>query len=53
MYMYTVFVFMYIYLQFCHCLFIRSNLNKLYNVVLEYTLPAPDINTVGRKATVP
>ena len=53
MYMYTVLVFMYIYLEICHCLFFRSNLNKnVYNVVLEYTPKSPDIYKVGRKATV-
>ena len=53
MYMYSALVFMYIYLEICHCLFFRSNLNKnVYNVVLEYTLKALDIYKVGRKATV-
>ena len=53
MYMYTVFVFMYIYLEICHCLVFRSNLNKnVYNVVLEYTSKAPDNYRAGRVVTV-
>ena len=36
---------MYIYLQFCHCLFLRSNLNNnFYDVVLEYLTKIEPLN---------